>query len=241
MPQVVSIAMKRCILIGVMFLMCGIAQAAEQAPNTLTDAERQAGWKLMFDGTTAGWRVLGGKEFPTKGWNVDQDALHHIPKGGGGDITTNDQYENFEFTFEWKVAPNANSGVKYRVQEQPGRSSALGIEYQVIDSDGKADNKGKHAVASLYDVFEARDARTRPAGEWNQSRILVKGNHIEHWLNGGKTVDVEYGSDAWKEAVARSKFKNNAAFANPAKGHIILQDHSDEVWFRNLKIRELKD
>jgi hypothetical protein len=221
-------------------LVCGIVRAAEPAFNTLTDAEKQAGWKLMFDGTSTGWHTLGAKDMP-KGWNVDQDALHHLPKGGGGDLTTNDLYENFELLFEWKVAPNTNSGVKYRVQEQAGKSSAFGIEYQVIDQVGKADNQGKHAVASLYDVFAPKDARPKPVGEWNQSKILVKGNHIEHWLNGIETVEAEYGSDAWKEAVAKSKFKNSPSYGNPAKGHIILQDHGDEVWFRNIKIRELKD
>ncbi len=232
--------MKSGTLIGVVLLICGVVRAAEPAVNTLTDTEKQAGWKLMFDGTSAGWHTLGAKEMP-KGWNIDQDALHHLPKGGGGDLTTNEQYDNFELLFDWKVAPNANSGLKYRVQEKTGQSSALGIEYQVIDQDGKADNQGKHAVASLYDVIAAKDAKPKPVGEWNQSKILIKGNHIEHWLNGTKTVEVEYGSDVWKEAVAKSKFKSNAAFANPAKGHIILQDHGDEVWFRNMKIHELKD
>ena len=231
--------MKRCILLGVMSLLCGLVQAAEPPVNTLTDAEKQAGWKLLFDGTTTGWHILGGKEFPRE-WNIDQDALHHLPKEQRGDITTNEQYENFELLFEWKAAPNANSGVKYRVQEQQGKGHAFGLEYQVVDDQGKADNKGKHATASVYDVFEPANPRIRPAGQWNQSRILVQGNHIEHWLNGGKTVDVEYGSDVWKAAIAKSKFKNNPTYGNPAKGHIILQDHDDEVWFRNLKIRELK-
>jgi hypothetical protein len=225
-------------IVALASLCCHAALAADPAPNTLTDAEKQAGWKLMFDGTSKGWRQLGGKEFP-KGWEVEQDALHLIAKSKAGDLTTDEMYDNFELVFQWKIPAGANSGVKYRVQEQSGKHFAFGIEYQIVDDEGSADNKGKHAAASLYDVFAPKDAKPRPIGQWNDSKILVKGNHIEQWLNGVKVVETEYGSDEWNAGVAKSKFKNDPKYANPAKGHIIIQEHGDEVWVRNMKIREL--
>lgn len=220
-------------------ILCLASFALAQAPNTLTDEEKAAGWKLLFDGkTTEGWRSLGAKTFPEKGWVVEDGAIKHVAKGGGGDIATADGYEHFEFTFEWKVAPGANSGVKYRVADK--RGAAFGPEYQVIDDQKHSDAKNeKRRAGSLYDVFTPQGAKPKPVGEWNQSRIVVQGNRLEHWLNGAKVVEAEYGSDAWKSAVEKSKFKGNANFAATAKGHIALQDHGDEVSYRSLKIRQL--
>jgi hypothetical protein len=221
-------------------VLCLATLAAAQAPNTLTDEEKAAGWKLLFDGkTTAGWRSLGTTTFPAKGWVVEDGALKHVAKAGGGDIATADAYENFEFTFEWKVAPGANSGVKYRVQDKKG--GAFGPEYQVIDDQRHADAKNeKRRAASLYDVFTPQGAKPNAVGEWNQSKIVVQGNRFEHWLNGVKVVETEWGSEAWKAAVEKSKFKPQAAtFAAGPRGHIAIQDHGDEVAYRNLKIRAL--
>jgi len=221
-----------CVLFS---FVCASASASQ-----LTDDEAKAGWKLLFDGTTTkGWRALGKKEFPEKGWEVVDGSLHHIAKAGGGDITVDEAFENFEFTFEWKVAPGANSGVKYRVTDKPG--SAYGPEYQVIDDEKHSDAKnGKRSSGALYDLFvPAKEKVLKPVGEFNLSKIVVNGNHLEHWLNGIKLVDVEVGSDAWKSAIAASKFAKTPEFGSQAKGQICIQDHGDEVWYRNLKLRPL--
>ena len=213
--------------------------AADPAPAKQT---AEAGWVTLFDGkTTQGWRGLGRKEFP-KGWDVHDGCLHHIPKGGGGDITYDQAFGDFELVFEWKVAPGANSGVKYRVQERPNQTGALGPEYQLIDDARHSDAKAspKRVTGSLYDVYAPKGAQTKPAGEFNEARIVAKGNHIEHWVNGVKVVDVEWGSADWERALSASKFKGNKEFAAPKPGQIVIQDHQDEVWLRNIKVRELK-
>jgi hypothetical protein len=210
-------------------------------PPALSDAEKQEGFKLLFDGTTRGWRQLGGKDFP-QGWDVRDGALHHIPGGGGGDITVDETFDNFELRFEFKIAADGNSGLKYRVVEQPDNHAALGIEYQVVDArSATADNKNKHALASLYDLVEAKITNPPAAATWNKARIIVSGNHFEHWLEDKKVAELDYGTDAWKTAFAASKWAaSNPTFASVAKAHIILQDHTDEVWFRNLRIKMLK-
>src|SRR5206468_789863 len=148
--------------------------------NKLTEEEAQSGFKLLFDGTSKGWRVLGGKEFPA-GWDVSDGALHHKAKGGGGDITIDETFDNFELRFDFKIAEGGNSGLKYRVVEEPNNHSALGIEYQVVDQkSATADNKGKHSLASLYDLVDAKVAEPKKAGEWNEGKVIVRGNHLEH-------------------------------------------------------------
>jgi hypothetical protein len=219
----------------------GVLAAASPKPSaplpTLTDAEKQAGWKLLFDGKTpAGWRKLGGGDFPADKWGVENGCLRKLP-GKAGDLIYEQPFENFELSFEWLVPkPNGNSGVKYRVQEKKGNSFAYGPEYQVM-ADGDASDK--NATGSLYDVLPPQGKKLKGPGEFNESRIVVKGEHVEHWLNGVKVVEYQFGSEAFKAGVARSKFKNDPKWAAPARGYVALQDHGDEVWFRNIKAREL--
>jgi Domain of Unknown Function (DUF1080) len=216
------------------------AFAAE--PNTLSEEEKAAGWKLLFDGkTTAGWRAIGKKDFPSKGWVAEDGTLKHIAKGGGGDIVTVEDFESFEFTWDWKIAKAGNSGVKYNLVNP---NNAVGCEYQLLDDEGHPDGKrgGRlHQTAGLYDLIEPpADRKVNAVGEWNSSRLVVNGNKVEHWLNGAKTVEFELGSDALKTLVAKSKYKNAAGFGVKKAGPILLQDHGDECAFRNIKIRVLK-
>ena len=217
--------------------------AEPQAPSqtrhdALSDAEKQAGWKLLFDSaSTDGWRGLGTDGFPKQAWEVKDGCLHCFGGKNTDDLITVDKHENFEISFEWMVPKlNGNSGVKYRVQETKGKTFAFGCEYQCMYD---PDATGKEATGSLYDVLPPTGKKLQPQGEFNQSRILVRGNHVEHWLNGVKVVEFEFWSDAFKEAIAKSKFKGSATWAKDPRGHIALQDHGDEVFFRDLKIRDL--
>jgi hypothetical protein len=231
---------------------------SEAAPNRLTDAERAAGWALLFDGTSLrGWRGLGRDSVPTAHWTVDDGAIRKIPSGqvpvqadgqptGGGDLMTEATYGDFELSWEWKVAPGANSGIKYNVSEQLStalqpRHAAKGFEYQVLDDDRHPDGKlVKHRTGDLYDLISANEQkRVRPVGEWNASRIVFRGNHGEHWLNGAKVVEYDLGTPAMAAALAASKYKDWSWFGERRRGHVVLQDHNDEVWFRSIKIRPL--
>jgi hypothetical protein len=212
---------------------------ADEAQNQLTDQDKAAGWQLLFDGKSAeGWRSFKKPTFPTKGWVVENGWLHCLGKVGG-DVISQGEYDQFELQWEWKLAPRGNSGVKYFVLET--RNSAIGHEYQMVDDAASEDGKepsGKHVTASFYDVLKPTvKPITSPMGEVNRSRILVHGDHVEHWLNGTKVLEYECGSAPVKAAVAESKFKNTTGFGERSKGHILLQDHQSEVWFRNIKIR----
>ena len=219
------------------------AFAADAAPNQLTEEEKMGGWKLLFNGkTTEGWRAAGKQTFPQKGWEVKDGWLHCLGQGGG-DIVSKDTFDQFELKWEWKQAKGGNSGVKYFVTEKGG--SALGHEYQLIDDREHPDAKegnGKRVTASFYDVLKPeRPPPTKPPGEINKSRIIVKGNGVEHWLNGEKVLAYSCSSQAIKEAIAQSKFKNAKDFDARITGPILLQDHHSEVWFRNIKIRDIKE
>ena len=206
---------------------------------SLTDAEKQAGWKLLFDGvTTAGWRGLGiDGPFPSDAWEVRDGCLHCFGGKKTNDLITVDKHDNFEFSFEWMVPKlKGNSGVKYRVQEEKGKTFAFGCEYQLMYDPGV---EGKDATGSLYDVLPPVGKKLMPQGEFNTSRILIQGNHVEHWLNGVKVLEFEFWSDAFKEAAAKSKFGKSATWAKEPMGYIALQDHHDEIWFRNMKLRDL--
>jgi hypothetical protein len=219
---------------------CFSTSLVRAGANELTEAEKTAGWKLLFDGrTTTGWRSFKKATFPAKGWIVEDGCLKHLASGGGGDIITDATFGDFELVWEWRLAPGANSGVKYFISET--RGSALGHEYQLLARANPAtvDPPGKHVTAGFYDVLPTRiPIKLRPPGEFNESRILVRGSRVEHWLNGGLTLAYEPGSQEVKAAVAASKFKDVPGFGEKLRGHILLQDHGGEAWFRNVKLRE---
>lgn len=238
-------------------LLLGIAQPIA-AQNTLSAAERAAGWRLLFDGKTLnGWRGLGYDSVPTAHWRVVNGAIEKIASGNvpkmpdgqpahGGDLMTTDTFRDFELRFDWKVTPGANSGVKYNVSEEfslahAPNHAALGFEYQVLDDSLSDDNKiPSHRAGSLYDLIAPNGAkRLMPVGQWNTSRIVFRGRHGEHWLNGSKIVDFYLGTPYTDSLLDKSKYHAIPGFADRRDGHIILQDHGDEVFYRDIKIREL--
>ena len=232
-----SLPLRLADAFGIALILALTARASE--PNQLTEAEKQTGWKLLFDGhTTKGWRGYTLSAMPAKGWRVEDGLLKKVGGDRGGDIITDETFNDFDLTWEWRISPVGNNGLKYLVTED--RPSAPGQEYQMIDDARNPDAKvGPHrATGSFYDVLPASaDKPLKPAGEWNQSRVLIQGNHVEHWLNGKKVLEYELGSDALKAAVAKSKFKGAPGFGEKIKGHILLTDHGDECAFRNIKIR----
>ncbi len=194
----------------------------------------------MFDGTdTAGWRSFGKPGFPDKGWVIEDGWLHHVAGAGGGDIITRETFTDFELEFEWRIAPGGNSGVKYLIDER--RGSPIGHEYQVIDDAAHPDaaHGPKRQTAALYDALAPVQAPTRPAGELNRSRIVVRGYDVEHWLNGKRVLDYRLESEALMAAKAASKFKGEGKWGTRFATPILLQDHRDAVWFRNIRIRSL--
>jgi hypothetical protein len=215
---------------------------AADPPNQLTEEEKANGWKLLFDGkTSAGWRSFKKTSFPDKGWVIEDGWLHCLGNGGG-EIITDAEFTDFDVQWEWKQGPRGNSGVKYFVSEKS--DSPVGHEYQLIDEEGEPDAKkgdGKRVTGAFYDVFKPGVQTSKlPPGAVNHSRITVKGNHVVHWLNTWKILEYECDSADLKQALAQSKFKDRPDFGKKITGHILLQDHHTEIWFRNLKIRELK-
>lgn len=235
--------------------------SATTAANQLTAEERAAGWRLLWDGRTFnGWRGLGMDSVPTAHWTIRDGAIYKIPSGdvpvaadgqpvAGGDLMTEQAFGDYELAFDWKVSPRGNSGVKYNVSEEmsianPPRSAALGFEYQVLDDQGHPDARagagGNRTSAGLYDLIApSADKPIRPVGEWNHGRIVFRGNHGEHWLNGVKVAEYDLGTPRMNALLAASKYATIPGFADRRRGHIVLQDHNDAVWYRNIKIREL--
>jgi hypothetical protein len=206
--------------------------------NSLSDSEKAAGWRLLFDGrTTAGWRNYG-KSTISDGWVVQDGALTRT--GAGGDIITTDQFANFELSLDWRIAPRGNSGVFYRASEERDEIYWNAPEMQVLDDAGHPDGGNRlTAAGAAYALYPAPRGYAKPAGEWNTARLVVNGNDVEHWLNGVKLLEFEFGSRDWASKIAGSKFKPHAKFGKNARGHIGLQDHGDVVAYRNIKIREL--
>ncbi len=219
-----------------------IAWADTRAHNTLTAQESAAGWKLLFDGTVAtGLRGFKAKEMPVEGWKSENGTLHHVANGGGGDLVTRDEYADVEFSVEWKISPKGNSGIMYRVSEDQNTPWLTGPEMQILDDGGHPDKDNpKTRAGTMYGLYACAFDVSRPAGEWNTAMVRIRGSKVEHWLNGWKVVDADLAGDDLKKLIAGSKFKDFPKFAKNAKGRIALQDHGDDVWFRNIKVRELK-
>ncbi|MCX6952542.1 MAG: DUF1080 domain-containing protein, partial [Verrucomicrobia bacterium] len=216
------------------FSLCAVAGRA--ADNELTAAEKSAGWTLLFDGkTTNGWRGYGNK--PIAGWDIVDGTLHAIAKVKGVELITEKKYDNFEFTWEWKLPPAGNNGVKYFVTE--ARPGAPGHEYQMLDDKAHPDSKAgpiRQTAAFYYVLPPAADKPYREPGNWNQSKIVVRGKTVEHWLNGKNVLTYEAGSAAVKAGVAASKFAKAEGFGEKIVGHIMLTYHQDDCWYRNIKI-----
>ncbi len=227
-------------------------------PNMLSDREQRDGWRLLFDGKTFdGWRGLGYDSVPTAHWKIEDGAIRKLADGqvprlpdgqpaAGGDLMTRDTFRDFELTWEWKISRAGNSGVKYNVSEEISMANApnhaaLGFEYQMLDDSLHEDNKvPSHRAGALYDLIPPNANKVlAPVGEWNSSTIVFRGNHGEHWLNGQKVVDFDLGTPLMDSLMAKSKYRDIKGFAQKRTGHIVLQDHIDEVFFRSIKIRVL--
>jgi hypothetical protein len=228
------------ILLLPLFVLIALVPPFVHPLNELSDAEKAAGWQLLFDGKDASqwWRGYNKESLP-EGWKAEEGALvcHK-----GGDIVTKEEYDSFELSLEWKIGEAGNSGVMFKVHEGDHKPGFSGPEAQILDNEKGKDPQKAGWVHSLY---AATVDATRPVGEWNHMRIKCektpKGTYqCEHWMNGTKYVEYEIGSPDWLERVAKSKFASAKDFAMPGPGHIDLQDHGDEVAFRNIMIRVIK-
>ncbi len=221
-------------------------------PNTISPEEAKEGWTLLWDGKSPeGWRGAKLNEFPANGWKMEDGILKVMKSGGaesanGGDIVTKRKYKNFILKVDFKITEGANSGIKYFVNPDmnKGAGSAIGCEFQILDDDKHPDAKlgvkGNRTLGSLYDLIPAPVNKPFNKKEFNTAMIIVKGNHVEHWLNGVKLLEYTRQNEMWNALVAYSKYKDWPDFGNAEAGNILLQDHGDEVWFRNIKIKELK-
>lgn len=221
-------------------------------PNTISPEEAKEGWTLLWDGKSPeGWRGAKLNEFPANGWKMEDGILKVMKSGGaesanGGDIVTKRKYKNFVLKVDFKITEGANSGIKYFVNPDmnKGAGSAIGCEFQILDDDKHPDAKlgvkGNRTLGSLYDLIPAPANKPFSKKEFNTAMIIVKGNHVEHWLNGVKLLEYTRQNEMWNALVAYSKYKDWPDFGNAEAGNILLQDHGDEVWFRNIKIKELK-
>ena len=227
-------------------------------PNRLTPEQQRDGWRLLFDGKTFnGWRGLGYDSVPTAHWKIENGTIRKLADGqvprlpdgqpaAGGDLMTRDTFRDFELAWEWKISRAGNSGVKYNVSEEISMANApnhaaLGFEYQMLDDSLHEDNKvPSHRAGALYDLIPPNANKVlKPVGEWNSSTILFRGNHGEHWLNGRKVVDFDLSTPVMDSLLKASKYRDIKGFGDKRAGHIVLQDHVDEVFFRSIKIRRL--
>jgi hypothetical protein len=246
--------MKRALAAVVLSLSFAASSVSAQVVNTLTPKEKADGWHLLFDGkTTDGWRSARGGGFPATGWAVKDGTITVTETGGeesgnGGDIVTTRTYKDFELSVDFKTSPGANSGIMYFVDLDlmpwhNGHGSPVGFEYQVLDDalhpDAKRGKNGDRTVASLYDMIPAAANKPiKPVGEWNTARIVVRGQHGEHWLNGVKVLEYDLDSPEFQAILAESKYHVLPGYGHGGSGYLLLQDHGFPVWFRNIKVRE---
>ncbi|MES2982831.1 MAG: DUF1080 domain-containing protein [Verrucomicrobiota bacterium] len=206
--------------------------------NTLSPEEKAAGWQLLFNGKDlSNFRKFRSDAEPGRCWKIEDGILKKLSIIPGGDIITKEKYGDFTLAWEWKISPKGNNGIKYLVLEDRGNFS--GPEYQMLDDTGHRDGKiGPHRqTACLYDILPpADDKPLKPVGEWNSSKIVVKGKSVEHWLNGARVLAYELESEELKAAIAKSKFAKANGYEKKIEGHIVLTDHIDECFFRNIKI-----
>lgn len=223
----------------------------EPTPMPATTNLADGDWIVLFDGSNFDhWRGFQRDDVPGK-WQIDQGAIYFNPdaEGDGGDIITRESFENFDFQFEWKIGECGNSGVFYHVAERDefNRTYQTGPEYQVLDNTCHPDAENgpdryaaaNYALQAPAYVENESLTGTKPAGEWNTGRIVVNNGHVEHYLNGDMVVEYDLGSEAWNEMVAASKFDAMPGYGIQGEGHLALQDHSDPVWFRNLRVKRL--
>ncbi|MBC9795215.1 3-keto-disaccharide hydrolase [Sinomicrobium weinanense] len=234
-------------------------QQSKGEDNILSATEISEGWELLFDGKTFdGWRSLGRNTVQNEHWRIEDGTIRKLNSGEvpslpdgqpveGGDLMTRDSFDNYELYFEWKISKKGNTGVKYNVSEEMSQNydskySALGFEYQLLD-DKDSEYAGKlkpsQYTGGLYDLVAPKNARVNPVGEYNSSRISVNGNLVEHWLNGTKVLTCELGSPELDSLFQNSKYKDIPQFLEKRKGHIVLQNHKDDAWFKNIKIRKI--
>lgn len=209
------------------------------ALTQLTAADAQAGWRLL-SASLDGWRGYMSEDVP-EGWAVEEGVLSFTPGGEGGDLITRDQFEDFELRLEWKVQSRGNSGIFYRVAEEGRYAYWTGPEMQVLDNEGHPDGQSPLTSAGAnYGLHAPPEDVTRPVGDWNEVRIVVRGSDVEHWLNGQRVVQYTLGSPEWRALVADSKFNEWPGYGRAPRGHLGLQDHGDPVWFRNIRVRPLE-
>jgi hypothetical protein len=236
-------------LISFFLLTNGIFGQSSAGNNTLTNAEKQQGWQLLFDGVTSnGWHSFN-KTTVGRSWSVDDGTLHldaskksNYQSQDGGDLVTNGSYQNFDLKLEWKISKNGNSGVIFDVQEDPKYADTwlTGPEMQVLDNDGHSDGKiHKHRAGDLYDLIASSSEPVKAVGQWNQVEIKCNKGKLDLYMNGVNTVSTTLWDDNWWKLVQGSKFAKMPDFTKLKSGHIALQDHGDDVWFRNIRILQL--
>ena len=230
--------MPRVLLAVSLAALSGVVIMSAQAPNTLTAAEKADGWKLLFDGNSLnGWRAFKSPT-PPAGWKAVGGEL--VRQDSGGDLMTAEQFGDFELRLEWKVTKNGNSGIMFRVTDQAKLTYETGPEFQILDNSGHKDGQNPMTSAGSNYAMHApvRDV-TRPVGEWNEARLIVRGAHVEHWMNGVKLLEYELWSEDWDKRMKASKFAKMPLYGRAKRGHLVLQDHGDLVWYRNIKVRPL--
>jgi Domain of Unknown Function (DUF1080) len=246
---------KICFLaLFIMLIQCSPKKQVSEAttnPDTsttpqLTEQQKAEGWQLLFDGqTTNGWQVFKARENNT--WEAVDGTLHckaldETTTGVGdkrADLMTTSEYENFELVFDWKIGAEGNSGIMFRVTEEFEQPYYSGPEFQLMDDSAFPNETPDHLTGSNYGMHAAGKTITKPAGAWNSSKLIVNKNHVEHWLNGEKVVDYELNSPEWIALKKASKWNEATGYGVASKGHLVLQDHGSEAWFRNIMIKPL--